>query len=169
LRGTQASRARICPLATQPDEARLTPALALHVLNEQIGANGWPIEVRLAVQWIFLRQKSFELSAFGDAPKRDRLLGKWIVDVEVEPVLGAVARVLPVVGSGTIRLAKFSNVFNVPRAKPIIVAYCLDRDDAVRAALEALGWHPRFKFNRETFAEFRATARKQDTGDRVER
>ena len=154
---------------TAPDEARLTPAQVLRTLNEQICAQGWPIEVRLDMHWVFLRQKSFELAAFGDAPRRDRLLGKWIVDVEGEPILDAVARVLPVIASGPIRLAKFSNVFNFPRAKRVIVAYCLDRDSSVRAALEALGWRPRFKFNRETFAELAEAARKQDTTDGTER
>lgn len=138
------------------------------MLNEQIRVHGWPIEVRLAVHWVYLRHEGFELSFFGDAACRERHLGKWIVGLEVGPILDAAARILPLIGSGTIRLAKFSNVFNVPRAKPIIVAYCLDRDSSVRAALEALGWHPRFKFNRETFAEHAAAAKKQDTTDRIE-
>jgi hypothetical protein len=154
---------------TAPEEVRLTPAEVLRALNERIGAQAWPVEVRLDIHWVFLREKSFELGAFGDAPRRDRLLGKWIVDVEGEPILDAVARVLPVIASGTIRLAKFSNVFNFPRAKRVIVAYCLDRDGSVRAALEALGWHPRFKFNRETFAALAEAARKQDAADGTER
>jgi hypothetical protein len=154
---------------TAPDEVRLTPAQVLRGLNERIRAQAWPIEVRLDIHWIFLRQRTFELSSFGDAPLRDRLLGKWIVDVEGEPILDAVARILPIIGSGTIRLAKFSNVFNFPRAKRVIVAYCLDQDSSVRAALEALGWRPRFKLNRETFAELAKAARKQDTMDRAER
>ncbi len=138
---------------TPPAEARLTPAQALGWLHEQILAAGWPIEVRIDVHWVFLREKGFEIGAFGDVSRRERSLGKWIVELDPGHLLAAVARLLPIIGSGTIRLAKFSNVFNLPQPHPVLVVYCLDEDSAVREALEALGWRPRFKLNRATFAE----------------
>ncbi|MCU0292439.1 MAG: hypothetical protein MUF10_10710 [Thermoanaerobaculaceae bacterium] len=133
-----------------PGEARFTPAQAVGWLHEQIRAAGWPIEVRIDVHWIFLRERGFKIAAFGDVSRRERSLGKWIVDLEPGHILEAAAKVLPSIGHGTIQLAKLSNVFNIPRPRPVLVAYCLDRDGAVREALEALGWHPRFKLNRET-------------------
>lgn len=136
-----------------PGEARLTPAQAVGWLHEQIRAAGWPIEVRIDVHWIFLREKGFTIAVFGDVSRRERSLGKWIVELEPGHILEAAAKVLPSIGHGTIHLAKLSNVFNIPRPKPVLVAYCLDRDSAVREALEALGWRPRFKLNRETSAE----------------
>lgn len=149
-----------------PGESPRTPAQVLRLLNERIRAEQLPVDVRLAVQWIFLRRRGFEISAFGDARQRDRRLGKWIVELEASHLLDAVARLLPAIGRGPLALAKFSNIFNVPHHSAIIVAYCLEGDTAVRAALEALGWQARFKLNRETFAprdEVGPARRRRDT------
>ncbi len=130
----------------------VSPARAARVLRARAAEAGLVVEVAVDLAWIYLRRPGFRLGDCWTQAERERSLGKWIAELPRERLLDEAARLLPAVHAGTVRLAKMTNIFNQPAREPLVAAYCLDRDPVVLAAMRALGWEPRFKLNRETFA-----------------
>jgi hypothetical protein len=135
----------------------VTPAEVQGQLLRAIREGGFRVEVVLDFTWIFVRAPGHSARDFEDAPARDRMLGKWIVESAVDRLVTDAIRLLPFVDAGTVKMFKLTNVWNFPQRPPEIVAYCVDRDPAVEAALTSLGWRSRWKYNHETHAEHRAT------------
>ena len=128
-------------------------AAMLGEFREAIRADGLEVEVQPGMAWVFIRQPGFQQNQFGNAHVREKRLGKWIAEFPWERVPTEAMKLLPLVGAGTIRTAKFSNPSRKAQPTGVVVSYCLDKDSGVAAALRELGWEIRWKFNHQTFEE----------------
>ena len=122
-------------------------------LREIIRDQKLDVELHCDVKWVFMRKPGFRLTEFGDVRTRGRRLGKWILQCPGEELVSRARQLLTLVHRQQVKLAKVTNIGRQAEPAGLVAVYCLDRDPEVLAALQALGWNPRWKYNYETFAE----------------
>ena len=132
-----------------------SPARILRVFNAAVRKGSLDVEIDLGIRWITLQRSGFKLTDFGGTTLRSRRLGKWIVSLPRDEIVGQAQRLLDGLHAGRIKAAKFTNVANVPGREGKIVVYCLDEDRSVEKWLAGFGWAPRWKSNSQTYRENR--------------